>query len=67
MEQVKLLSMTTMLTVLIWAGADSLVNETAMIRVSIDLMPPENISNNGHCGCVCCRTSHQENNSRSGG
>ncbi len=45
MEQVKLLSMTTMLTVLIWAGADSLVNETAMIRVSIELIPPENVSN----------------------
>jgi len=45
MEQIKLLSMTTMLTVLIWAGADSLVNETTMIRVNIELVPPEDDSN----------------------
>lgn len=41
MEQVKLLSMTSILTVLIWAGADSLVNETASIRLHVDLVPPD--------------------------
>ncbi|MCH9002155.1 MAG: hypothetical protein IIC02_06235 [Planctomycetes bacterium] len=39
MEQVKLLSMTVLLTVLIWAGADSLVNEVVSIRVSFEVEP----------------------------
>lgn len=39
MEQVKLLSMTAALTVLIWATADSLVNESTTIRVSIQVSP----------------------------
>lgn len=39
MEQVKLLSMTTILTVLIWASADSLVNEAVTVSVSIELVP----------------------------
>jgi len=33
MEQIRLLSMTAALTVLIWATADSLVNEATTIRV----------------------------------
>jgi hypothetical protein len=36
MEQLKLLSMTTVLTVLIWATADSLVNESAVLEAVID-------------------------------
>lgn len=36
MDQIKLLSMTAMLTLLIWISADSLVNETVSLRVSID-------------------------------
>ena len=39
MEQVKLLSMTALLTVLIWASADSLVNETVSITVSFTPVP----------------------------
>lgn len=39
MEQVKLLSMTAVLTVLIWAGADSLVNEAISVRVSFEPVP----------------------------
>ena len=39
MEQVKLLSMTVLLTVLIWAAADSLVNEVVSIRVSFEVEP----------------------------
>ncbi len=39
MAQVKLLSMTLGLTVLIWASADSLVNETGSIGVSFELVP----------------------------
>ncbi|MBU0717931.1 MAG: hypothetical protein KJ749_06760 [Planctomycetes bacterium] len=38
-EQVKLLSMTAVLTVLIWASADSLVNETVSIRVAVEVVP----------------------------
>lgn len=38
MEQVKLLSMTAVLTVLIWASADSLVNETGSVRVRFDVV-----------------------------
>ena len=39
MEQVKLLSMTAVLASLIWAAADSLVNETVTARVSFDVQP----------------------------
>ncbi|MBI4719266.1 MAG: hypothetical protein HY763_15825 [Planctomycetes bacterium] len=39
MEQLKLLAMTVVLTLLIWAGADTLVNETASVRVSFEVMP----------------------------
>ena len=39
MEQVKLLSMTAVLTVLIWASADSLVRETVTLEVSFILEP----------------------------
>ncbi len=39
MEQVKLLSMTAGLTVLIWAAADSLVNEAVTARFSFEVMP----------------------------
>lgn len=35
MEQIKLLTMTGALTILIWATADSLVNESATIRASV--------------------------------
>ena len=41
MKQIKLLSMTSILTILIWAGADSLVNEAASIRLHVDLVPPD--------------------------
>lgn len=44
MKQIKLLSMTSILTVLIWAGADSLVNETASIRLHVDLVPRDDHS-----------------------
>jgi len=37
MEQVKLLSMTAIVTVLVWAGADSLVNETIILPVSFEV------------------------------
>lgn len=39
MEQVKLLSMTVVLTVLVWAAADSLVNETVSIDVTLEVVP----------------------------
>jgi hypothetical protein len=39
MEQVKLLSITAVLTLLIWASADSLVNETAFLSVSFEPVP----------------------------
>ncbi|MFQ5592466.1 MAG: hypothetical protein ACE5HE_15015 [Phycisphaerae bacterium] len=39
MEQVKLLSITGILTVLIWAAADSLVNEVVTARISFDVVP----------------------------
>lgn len=39
MEQIKLLSMTAILTLLIWAGADSLVTETATIGVTFEPAP----------------------------
>ena len=42
MEQVKLLSMTAVLAVLIWAGADSLVNEAVSIRVFLQVEPLDN-------------------------
>lgn len=38
-EELKLLAMTAMLTLLVWAGADSLVNETVMVRVSFEAAP----------------------------
>ncbi len=41
MEQVKLLSMTAVLTVLTWAGANSLVNETGVVRVRFEVVPRE--------------------------
>lgn len=40
MEQIKLISMTVVLTVLIWAGADSLVNETTTVPVYVEIIPP---------------------------
>lgn len=42
MEQVKLLSMTVVLTVLVWASADSLVNETVNVPVSFEVLPVRN-------------------------
>lgn len=39
MEQVKLLSMTAMLSLVIWLGADSLVNETVNLEVALTLKP----------------------------
>ena len=39
MEQAKLLSMTAVLALLIWASADSLVNETVSVRVSFNVEP----------------------------
>ena len=39
MEQAKLLSLTTVLTVLIWITADSLVNETVSVPVSFEVVP----------------------------
>lgn len=39
MEQVKLLSMTTVLTLLVWASADSLVNETVSLDVTLTPVP----------------------------
>ena len=39
MERVKLLSMTAVITVLIWAAADSLVSETATIMVTFEIVP----------------------------
>lgn len=45
MEQIKLLSLTTVLTVLIWASADSLVNESVIIHVKLDMVPSASASN----------------------
>jgi hypothetical protein len=42
MEQVKLLSMAAILTVLIWAGADSLVNQVVSVQVSFEVVPLDN-------------------------
>jgi hypothetical protein len=42
MEQVKLLSLTAVLTILIWWSADSLVNERMMLGVTVDPRPPVN-------------------------
>lgn len=42
MEQLKLLGMTIVLTVLIWASADSLVNEVVTVRVTFDVAPAAN-------------------------
>lgn len=39
MEQVKLLSITVVLTGLIWAGADSLVNEQVTLSLPVDVAP----------------------------
>ena len=39
MEQVKLLSMTVVLAVLVWAAADSLVNEAVSIGVTFEVIP----------------------------
>lgn len=39
MEQVKLLSMTVVLTVLIWASANSLVNEAGSVNVTFQVVP----------------------------
>lgn len=41
-EQVKLLSMTAILTLLIWASADSLVNDVMTVRVTFDVVPRSN-------------------------
>ncbi len=40
MEQVRLLSTTAVLTLLVWASADSLVNEMTAVPVAFDLSPP---------------------------
>jgi len=40
MEQVKLLSMTVVLTLLVWVSADSLVNESASLPAAFELVPP---------------------------
>lgn len=40
MERVRLLSTTAVLTLLVWASADSLVNETGSVSVTFDLSPP---------------------------
>ena len=39
MEQVKLLSMTVVLAVLVWAAADSLVNEAVSIGITFEMTP----------------------------
>ncbi len=39
MEQVRLLSMTAILTALIWAAADSLVTEAVSVNVTFDVVP----------------------------
>lgn len=44
MALVRLLSMTVLLSALIWASADSLVNETASVRVAITLVPSPDAS-----------------------
>ncbi|MHC5109145.1 MAG: hypothetical protein ACYTHJ_04610 [Planctomycetota bacterium] len=41
MEQVKLFSMTGILSVLIWASADTLVSESTRIKVAVDLISPD--------------------------
>ncbi len=45
MERVKLLSMTAVLTVLVWASADSLVNETVSVSVLFEVLPPRDAQN----------------------
>lgn len=40
MEQVKLLSMTVVLTLLVWVSADSLVNESVSLPATFELVPP---------------------------
>lgn len=45
MEQVKLLSMTVVLTVLIWASADSLVNEAITVSVLLEPVPAAGVKN----------------------
>jgi hypothetical protein len=47
MEQIKLLGMTAILTALIWAAADSLVNETITVGMSFSLAPEA-----GHAGLL---------------
>lgn len=42
MEQAKLFSMTAVLTLLIWATADSLVNDTRAVRVALETYPRSN-------------------------
>ena len=39
MEQAKLLSMTVILAVLVWAAADSLVNETTTMGITLEVVP----------------------------
>ncbi|MGB0716654.1 MAG: hypothetical protein ACPGXK_12285 [Phycisphaerae bacterium] len=43
MEQVKLLSMTFILTALVWASADTLVTETTTVKVRIELQEPDDV------------------------
>lgn len=45
MEHVKLLSMTALLTVLIWIVADSLINEPAVLEPDIVLTPAQGVPN----------------------
>ena len=45
MAQVKLLSTTAILTMLIWASADSLVNEEVTVRVVLEPVPQAGIAN----------------------
>lgn len=45
MEQVRLLSTTAIVTVLIWASADSLVNEAVSINVTFELVPAAGAGN----------------------
>lgn len=43
MERLQLFAMTAVLTLLIWAGADSLVTETGSVGVTLRLVPPSNM------------------------
>lgn len=43
MERVRLLGMTAVLTVLIWAGADNLVTDVGSVGISFRLVPPSNM------------------------